>query len=98
VAIHKDRSLRHVKESADEIHHRGLARAAVSDEADHFARHNVQVEIKNDLAGAVLEIDTAEFDFAAQLLDGNGIRRLGDAGLAVENLEDAAGAVGGFLR
>src|SRR5207249_2640535 len=39
------------------------------------------------------EIDVAELDFTAKAIDRHGRRRLCDAGTAVENFEDPAGAV-----
>src|SRR5439155_21256610 len=60
-----------------------------------FARFDVQIEIKNDLPRAVLEIDAAKFNLAAEAIDRHGRRRLGDTGAAIENLENAASAVRG---
>src|SRR5262249_44808020 len=93
VAIDKNRPFGHVEEAADEIHHRRLASATVPDQTNHFAGLHVQIEIENDLSRAVFEIDAAKIDFAFEIWNRNGTKRLRDARLAIENLENPPRAV-----
>src|SRR5262245_14385746 len=93
VTVGQNGAFSHIEEPADEIHHRCLAGAAMTYQSDHFAWFNMQIEIKNHLPRAVLEIHAAKFDFAAQAINRYRRRWLCDARTAVENLKNTAGAV-----
>src|SRR5205085_656689 len=47
-AINRDASRSHVEESRDQVDHRGLARAARSDDRNHLASLGVEVDIAQD--------------------------------------------------
>ena len=61
-AIELDAAFGHVVKAVDEVYQRGFARAAVADQADHFARADVQVELADDVVVAEILLNILEAD------------------------------------
>ncbi len=88
-AVDRDRPFGDVVEAADEVDDRGLARPARPDQPDHLARPDGKVHFLQDGAGPIVELNVVELDFPLQSPGMHGIHRLGDAGDAIENGENA---------
>ncbi|MNL00728.1 hypothetical protein D3C87_1211690 [compost metagenome] len=97
-AVHANRALGHIVETADQVDQRALARAAVADQPDHLARPDRQVQATDHSTVAVAEAEVAQFDGALHLLEVHRALRLRHARHMVEDVEDALGAGGGLLR
>ena len=106
-AIDLDRAVGHVVETADQVDQRALARTAVTDQPDHLARLDHQVEVADDGAAAIAKTDPAHLDPALQgrrlawrrrSADRDRVRRLGHVAHMVQDVEDALGAGSCFLR
>ncbi len=101
MSVDEHRAAGRVVEAGDQHRRRGLPAAAAADDRHPFARRDAQVEPAQHLraagrvgvavrvrSGAVAEADAGELDLAAQPAEVDGVRRVGDGRLAVEQLED----------
>ncbi|KFB73360.1 MAG: hypothetical protein AW09_001385 [Candidatus Accumulibacter phosphatis] len=69
----------------------------MSDQADHFAGFDGDIDVAGDAARPVAEADVAQLDASRDLRQVHRMRRLGNAGDMVENVENALGAGRGLL-
>src|SRR5262249_7263580 len=96
-AVDENRPVADVVEPADQVHERALPGAARTDEADHLARLDLQLEILDHHPISVAKGHVPERDFAAQAADRYRMRRVGNARHPVEDLEDALNTRRGTL-
>ncbi|CDD41178.1 uncharacterized protein BN642_00507 [Collinsella sp. CAG:398] len=94
-AAHLHGALGHVVQAADEVHERGFGRTGAAHDAQGLAALDVQVDLGE---GAVLRLlgvverDVVEVDRAVLHL-GDGVGRVLDGGLGLDDLDDTLGAL-----
>ena len=90
-AVHQDHSRRHVEESGDQVHERGLAGAAQPDDRNHLPGLHREGHVTQHVtcrAVLVLEAHVPELDPAPQRHERSRPWTLGDLGVRVEQLEN----------
>ncbi len=98
-AIDRDPSLLRIVEARHEVHERRLAAARRADDRRHLARPCREAHVLEDgLLGVVAERHVLEADRVLDPPEHDGVLRLDDLGLRVEDLEDAVHRRGRVLE
>jgi hypothetical protein len=96
--VDPDRSPQHVVEAGQQQGHRRLTRSRRTDQGDHLARLDPEIEAGQDgVDTAVAEAHVVEGDGTPHVAEGAGARALDDHRVGVEQVEDALSSGAGLL-
>ena len=97
-AVDADAAFAQVVKAADQVDQGAFARAALADQADHFAGRNVQAQAFDDRPVAIAETSLLDLNMTNHLGQGHGVDWFGHAGDMVQDFKNALGPGGGLLR